>query len=345
MNAPSVAIVILNWNGKSYLRKFLPSVAATDYPNYTIVVADNASTDDSVEYLRAEHPGVRLVILQKNHGFAGGYNEALKQVEADYYLLLNSDVEVTPGWLTPLVECLERRETHAACQPKLLAWNNRHLFEYAGAAGGWIDLFGYPFSRGRIFEVCEVDEGQFDNETPIFWASGAAMLIRSKAFHEMEGFDPYFFAHQEEIDLCWRLHRAGYSLFCCPRSVVYHVGGGTLPKGNSRKTFLNFRNNQILLWKNLPFSEKIWKIPFRMLLDQVSALKGLLGGDMGYFIAIFKAHIGFLDWLVFQPKKKSRLPRKPLRSLPGVFDGNVVWEHFARKKKFFREIVGEKKKD
>lgn len=345
MNQPSVAVVILNWNGKKHLQQFLPSVLATTYASCRVVVADNASTDDSVAFLLQNFPQVEIIRLRKNFGFARGYNEALREVEADYYVLLNSDVEVSPGWLEPSINLLASDPSIAACQPKVLAWHNKHLFEYAGAAGGWIDYFGYPFARGRVFDICEEDHGQFDTTEEIFWASGAAMIVRAGVFHELGGFDGYFFAHQEEIDLCWRIHLAGYRLFCCPQSVVYHVGGGTLPKGNSRKTFLNFRNNQILLAKNLPWSEKWWKIPFRIFLDQVSALKGLLGGDMGYFVAIFKAHIGFLDWLFFARKQKNRLKRRKLSSLPGVYHGNIVWQHFALKKKKFGEIVGFNRED
>lgn len=343
MSQPSVAIVILNWNGKQHLQQFLPSVFATTYSNYRLIVADNGSTDDSIEFLKANFPQTELIILEKNYGFAKGYNEALKQVDADYYMLLNSDVEVQSGWLDPMVSLLERDKNFAACQPKILAYKNKQMFEYAGGAGGWLDLYGYPFARGRIFDICEDDHGQYDTTEEVFWASGAAMLIRSRVFHELKGFDEYFFAHQEEIDLCWRIHQAGYRIFCCPESVVYHVGGGTLPRGNSKKTFLNFRNNQILLFKNLPWKEKWWKIPFRMMLDQVSAVKGLFTGDVGYFIAIFKAHLGFLDWLFFQ-RRKNRVKgqRKKLKIFPGVFQGNIVWEHFALNKKSFKVI---KKKD
>ena len=201
-----------------------------------------------------------------------------------------------------------------------------------------MDAYGYPFARGRIFDYCETDEGQYDTITEVFWASGAAMLIKSSAFHSVGGFDDYFFAHQEEIDLCWRLQLAGYKIFCCPQSVVYHVGGGTLPRGNSRKTFLNFRNNQIMLAKNLPKGEKWWKIPFRMGLDQISALKGLLSGDGGYFLAIVSAHIAFVDWLFFK-KKKNTTRRKKLVHLKGLYKGNVVWQHFVKNKKRFTEIV------
>jgi GT2 family glycosyltransferase len=340
LSAPSVAIVILNWNGKHHLQKFLPSVLATTYPHHRIIVADNGSSDDSVTILRNEFPQVELLILDKNYGFARGYNEALKKIKADYYLLLNSDVEVTPRWIEPMVELLERNEDHAACQPKILAFHHRELFEYAGAAGGWIDLYGYPFARGRVFDICEEDHGQYNTTQEVFWASGAAMLIRSSAYHELEGFDDYFFAHQEEIDLCWRLHLQGYKVFCCPQSVVYHVGGGTLPRGNSRKTFLNFRNNQIMLAKNLPLSEKWWKIPFRFFLDQVSAVKGLLAGEAGYFIAIFKAHLAFLDWILFHKKKKVRSKKAKPGTIPGVFHGNIAWQHFVKKKKYFSAIVG-----
>lgn len=340
MNQPSVAIVILNWNGKHHLEQFLPSVLSTRYPNYKIIVADNGSTDDSIDYLKKNYPQIELVILDQNYGFARGYNEALKQVSADYYMLLNSDVEVQSNWLQPMVDVLQKEEDAVACQPKILGFKNKNLFEYAGGAGGWLDSFGYPFARGRIFDICEEDKGQFDETEEVFWASGAAMLIKSEIYHQLKGFDEYFFAHQEEIDLCWRIHLAGYRIFCCPQSVIYHVGGGTLPRGNSRKTFLNFRNNQILLAKNLPWSEKWWKIPFRLFLDQVSAVKGLLSGDGGYFVAIFKAHLAFFDWILFKVHMKPEHARKKMKALPGIYHGNIVWQHFALKKKFFRDITG-----
>lgn len=336
---PSVAIVILNWNGRQYLEKFLPSVLATTYANYKIVVADNASTDDSIHFLKNNFPQVNLILLPLNFGFAKGYNEALKKVDADYYVLLNSDVEVSPGWLQPMIELLERNESAAACQPKILAYNNKHSFEYAGAAGGWIDSFGYPFARGRVFEVCEEDKGQYDTVEEIFWATGAAMVVKGKVYHELTGFDDYFFAHMEEIDLCWRMQLAGHRIFCCPSSVVYHVGGGTLPKGASRKTFLNYRNNQIMLAKNLPWSEKWWKVPLRMELDQLSAVKSLLAGDVGYFRAVIKAHFAFLYWIFFVKKKRNKYEAKPLKKLAGVYRGNIVWQYFLRKKKLFSEIV------
>ncbi|MFL5810036.1 MAG: glycosyltransferase family 2 protein [Flavisolibacter sp.] len=210
MITPSVAIVILNWNGKNWLEQFLPFVLATSYSNHRVIVADNDSTDDSISFLKNNFPTVELIIIPENFGFAKGYNEALKQVTADYYVLLNSDVEVHPAWLDPMIAQLEKNKNYAICQPKLLAWRNKHLFEYAGGAGGWLDLFGYPFARGRVFDICEEDKGQFDSVQEVFWASGAAMVIRSRVFHELHGFDEYFFAHQEEIDLCWRVHLSGY---------------------------------------------------------------------------------------------------------------------------------------
>ena len=335
---PTVAIVILNWNGKKYLEQFLPSVSATGYNGFEIIVADNGSSDDSILFLEKNYPSIRIIRFQSNYGFAKGYNEALKQVSADYYAILNSDVEVEPGWLQPMVSLLEKNKELAACQPKILACNNRNFFEYAGAAGGWIDKFGYPFARGRVFDICEEDQGQYDDASLIFWASGAAMFIRSSVFHEVKGFDEYFFAHQEEIDLCWRIQLAGYRLSSCPQSVVYHVGGGTLPRGNTKKTYLNFRNNQIMLAKNLPWSQKWWKIPFRIFLDLVSAVKGLLIGDGGYFIAIIRAHLAFVKWILFM-QHKSVFPQKKNKELHAVYNGNLVWQHFVKKKKFFSQII------
>jgi len=333
-----VAIVILNWNGRPYLQQFLPSVLATTYKNIAIIVADNGSADDSVSFLQQQYPQVGIISLDHNLGYAKGYNEALKQVTADYYILLNSDVEVEPSWIEPMVNLLERDKTIGACQPKLLSYNKRDHFEYAGAAGGWIDKYGYPFAKGRIFDVSEEDKGQYNDTAQVFWASGAALFIRASAFHACNGFDEYFFAHQEEIDLCWRLQLAGYKVFCCPSSTVYHVGGGTLPKGNSLKTFLNFRNNHIMLYKNLPLSQKWWKTLYRILLDIVSATKSLLNGDGGYFLAILRAHIAFFKWVLFYQKKSTFAPSKTGK-LYGVYQHNLVWQHFIKKKRYFREII------
>jgi GT2 family glycosyltransferase len=336
--SPKVAIVILNWNGRNYLEKFLPSVLATDYSNYEVIVADNGSKDDSVSFIKNNFPKIRLIELEKNYGFAKGYNLALKKIEADYYALINSDIEAQKDWLKPIISLLEQDELNAACQPKLLSYNDRNLFEYAGGAGGWLDSFGYPFARGRIFDVCENDKGQYDATERVFWVTGAAMVIKSKIFHEVKGFDDYFFAHQEEIDMCWRMQLAGYKLFACPSSVVYHVGGGTLPRGNSLKTYLNFRNNQIMLYKNLPWSQNWWKIPYRLFLDMVSAWKGLFIGDGGYFIAIYRAHFSFFKWVLFQ-KKQSVFPEKRKGELYGLYKGNLVWQHFVKGKKYFSQLI------
>ena len=335
---PKAAVVILNWNGQNYLEKFLPSVLATAYDNMEVIVADNGSTDGSVDFLEKHFPQVSLIRFNENNGFAKGYNRALQKIQADYFAIINSDIEVKPGWLMPIVSLLEQDKLNAACQPKLLSYKNKNLFEYAGGAGGWLDSFGYPFARGRVFDVCEEDKGQYDATERIFWVTGAAMVIRSNVFHEMKGFDEYFFAHQEEIDLCWRMQLAGYKLYCCPSSVVYHVGGGTLPRGNSLKTFLNFRNNQIMLYKNLPWSQKWWKIPFRIFLDAVSALKGLLVGDGGYFLSIFKAHFSFLKWILVG-QGQSVFPVKRGGKPAGVYKGNIVWQHFVRGKKYFSQLI------
>ncbi len=338
---PEVAVVILNWNGQAYLEKFLPFLLRSTYPRMRVIVADNASTDGSCDWLAANYPSVELLRNRENEGFARGYNTALKQVQADYYVLLNSDVEVSPGWIEPVVALMEKDTAIGACQPKIRSYTQRSQFEYAGACGGWLDEFGYPFSRGRIFDVLEEDQGQYDQAAPCFWASGAAMFVRAELFHRVGGLDAYFFAHQEEIDFCWRLQLAGYHVFVQPASVVYHIGGGTLPKENNLKVFLNFRNNLVMLAKNLPLREAAWKIPMRMGLDAVAAWKGLLSGSAGYFIAIARAHIGFADWLFFK-KHGSVFPPEKSSRLQGYYRGSAVWQHFVKGKTRFSEIVGGK---
>ena len=341
MEFPHVAIVILNYNGRKHLEAFLPSVIASTYSNKSVIVADNASTDGSIDLVKDSFPSVDCLYNLTNEGFAGGYNWALKHVQADYYVLLNSDVEVTPGWIEPIIACMEKDFRIAACQPKLLSYHQPHLFEYAGAAGGWIDQLGYPFSRGRVFDVCETDQGQYDQPEPVFWASGAAMFVRASVYHEMGGLDAGFFAHQEEIDLCWRMQLAGYTIMSCPASVVYHVGGGTLPRGG-RKVFLNFRNNLLMLNKNLPLSEKLWKLPVRFGLDAISAWKGLLTGDLAFFTAIMKAHWAVVKiWLMGKSEKNHRV-KKPMKSLQGVYSGTIVWDYFINKRTRFQEIIRRK---
>lgn len=332
---PTVAVVILNWNGKKFLQQFLPSVLASSYKNLRVIVADNASTDDSIAFLQQQFPTIEILTSNENYGFAKGYNFFLAQVKADYYVLLNSDVEVEEGWIQPVITLMEGDPTIAACQPKLLAYHNKRLFEYAGAAGGWMDALGYPFSRGRVFDRLEEDNGQYDDAVPVFWASGAALFIRSELFHAMNGFDPFFFAHQEEIDLCWRLQRHGYKIYVCPQSVLYHVGGGTLPAGNPQKVYLNFRNNLVMITKNMPLRELIWKLPLRIGLDAVSAWKELLSGKPGYWWAVFRAHSGYIKWLLGAPATvKAGYP-----ILRGLYRGSVVWNYFIQKKQVFSEIV------
>lgn len=302
------------------------------------MVADNASTDNSVAFVRSHFPSVETIINDQNEGFAGGYNWALANVEADYFVLLNSDVSVTPGWMEPIIHLMEADCKVGACQPKLLSYFNPHMFEYAGAAGGWIDSLGYPFSRGRVFDVCEADQSQYNTAQRIFWASGAAMFVRSSVYREMGGLDASFFAHQEEIELCWRMQLAGYSIMVCPSSVVYHVGAGTLPRGG-RKVFLNFRNNLIMLCMHLPLSEKLWKLPLRFALDAISAWKGLLTGDAYFFTAIMKAHFALFLWIL-KPHRHQKWSTKPLSKLDGVYKGSLVWQYFIRHKTSFQKIVG-----
>ena len=337
---PEVAVVILNYNGRGHLQSFLPSVMASTYGNMRVVVADNASTDDSLEFVRQHYSAIEILTHPVNEGFAGGYNWALKKVVSDYYVLLNSDVSVTSGWIEPIITLMEADKTIAACQPKMLSYREQNQFEYAGACGGWIDGLGYPFSRGRVFDICETDEGQYNDAQPIFWASGAAMFVRAGVYHALGGLDASFFAHQEEIDLCWRMQLAGYRIMVCPQSVVYHVGAGTLPRGG-RKVYLNFRNNLVMLCKNLTRSEKIWKLPLRFALDAVSAWKGLLSGDTDFFKAIFWAHMAVIKRMLTD-YKHSKPEAKPLKKLEGVYHGSVVWEYFINHKTRFREIIGKK---
>ena len=289
-----VAVVILNWNGCEMLRTFLPSVVRySEEDGACVYVADNGSTDASVQMLREEFPMVRLILSEKNYGFAEGYNRALRQVEAEYVVLLNSDVEVTGHWLRPLLEYMDAHPEVAGCQPKVRSWRNKNRFEYAGAAGGYIDRYGYPFCRGRILNKVESDNGQYDNTAPVFWATGAALFIRLKDYWAAGGLDGRFFAHMEEIDLCWRLRARGRMLMCVPQSVVYHVGGATLKKENPRKTFLNFRNNLLMLYKNLPEEELAPVMRVRAVLDYVAALTFLLKGQWANARAVWQARKEF----------------------------------------------------
>ncbi|MBM3446133.1 MAG: glycosyltransferase family 2 protein [Bacteroidetes bacterium] len=335
---PSVGVVILNWNGRHFLQQFLPSVMASNYPALKVYVADNGSTDDTLVFLKNNFPGVHLIEMKQNAGFTGGYNEALKYVDDEILVLLNSDIEVDPHWIHPVVDMFSSDNNIAAIQPKILDYKRRDHFEYAGGAGGWIDSLGYPFNRGRIFDEVEKDLNQYDQKEAIFWASGAAMFVRRACFFEVGGFDPYFFAHQEEIDLCWRLQLAGYKIMACPESIVYHVGGGTLQKENPQKTYLNFRNNLIMLFKNNRGLHKWYVIVFRLLLDAISAWKGLLSVNFPFFASIARAHFSFMKWQLIH-KKQSIFPQKRVHSPKGIYKGKIVWDYFILGKKRFSEIV------
>lgn len=334
---PKVAVVILNWNGLPHIQRFLSSVAASTYPNLDIVVADNASTDTSLEWVHNTYPNIKSLKGENNLGFAGGYNFFLRKIDADYYVLLNSDVLVSEKWIEPVIDLMEMDPSIASCQPKILSVDHPDFFEYAGAAGGWIDILGYPFSRGRVFETTEKDQGQYNDAVPVFWASGAAFFIRSKLFHEAGGFYEPFFAHQEEIDLCWRLQRKGYKIYVCPDAVVYHLGGGTLAVQSSRKVFLNYRNNLIMIARNSSLTALIWKLPLRCLLDAISAWKLLLSGQPSHWLAILKAHIQFIIWMI---KNTTQLGKgRDVNNLNGLYKGSVVWDYFVLGKRYFSQIV------
>ena len=335
-----VSVVILNWNGVGMLQKFLPKVIEYSVnQGVEICVADNASTDESVSCLQANFPNVRLILLDKNYGFAEGYNRALQQVEAEYVILLNSDVEVTPHWLEPLIEYMDAHPEVAACQPKIRSERNKEYFEYAGAAGGYLDKYGYPFCRGRIFDVVEKDEGQYDTVSSVFWATGAALFIRLKDYWEAGGLDGRFFAHMEEIDLCWRLRSRGRGIVCIPQSVVYHVGAATLKKENPRKTFLNFRNNLLMLYKNLPEKE-LKKVMFvRGLLDWVATFVFLLKGDGKNARAVWQARKEFKHICPdFASSRTENLAKATGQSIPEKVDYSILWKFHACGKKVFSRL-------
>ena len=338
MTEPRITIVIVNWNGQHWLEQFLPLLySRTDVPFHLLVI-DNASKDDSVKWLQAHFPQAEVHVMPSNLGFAGGNNAALPFVKTPYLLLLNSDVEVTEGWLGPLFAYLEANPQTAAVQPKLRAWKSQNQFEYAGAAGGFIDVLGYPFCRGRIFDVLETDNGQYDTPVPVFWTSGACMLIRTEAVNLVGLFEEGFFAHMEEIDFCWRLQNAGYKLAAVPASTVYHVGGGTLPQGNPRKVYLNYRNGLWMMARNLAFPQLIPILFIRMLLDGVAALRQLLKGDWRYLPAVLRAHLHFYQRIPHIVAQRRKASIRPLSQLEGVYRGSIVWAHFIRRVRCWSEL-------
>lgn len=331
-----VAVVILNYNGRTFLERFLPNVMEnTNDAVADIVVADNASTDDSVAFMKEHYPNIRLIVNDFNGGFATGYNLALRQIEAEYYVLLNSDIEVTPHWIEPVVRLMDSDPGIAACQPKIRSYYERTKFEYAGAAGGFIDHYGYPFCRGRLFQHVEEDCGQYDDVKEVFWASGACMFVRSDLYLRHGGLDDSFFAHMEEIDFCWRMKNQGFKIYCCPQSVVYHIGGGTLPKSSSRKTFLNFRNNLSLLYKNLPDGRVFWVLAYRILLDWVAAFKFLAAGGLKDFWAVIRAHFAFYGRMASLRQVRRQIPHAQVSQM---YQRNIVFENFLRGKKYYTEL-------
>ena len=336
---PKVAVVILNWNGKDFLAKFLPDVIKHSQEVTEVIIADNASSDDSIEFLIKNFPTIRIIVNKQNGGYAKGYNDALAQIEADYYVLLNSDIEVTPGWIKPIIKLLETDQQIVACQPKLVSFYEREKFEYAGASGGYIDKYGYPFCRGRLFQSLETDEGQYDDIVEVFWATGACLFVRSATFHELGGLDERFFAHMEEIDFCWRAKNAGFKIMVCPESKVYHVGGGTLPKKSWKKTYLNMRNNNIMMFKNLPSDRLFPVFASRMILDGVAAIKFLFDGGIMDFWAVIKAHWKFFSLI---PQLKKERKSANLQFTSNVYRKNIVFEYFILKKKKFSDLDSEK---
>ena len=331
-----IAVVILNYNGENLLRQFLPSVIRHS-GSASLYVADNGSTDSSVRLLETEFPDLQIIRLPANYGFCKGYNEALRQVQADVYILLNSDIEVTAGWLDPIQACFTRDSRIAAVQPRICAFSHKNMFEYAGAGGGLIDSLGYPFCRGRIFDTVEEDRGQYNDEREIFWASGACLAIRSEVYHRLGGLDEDFFAHMEEIDLCWRIQRAGQSIYYTGQSVVYHLGAGTLGYANPKKTWLNFRNNLLMLYKHYAFWELVVKLPLRILLDWAAALYFSVTGCFANTVAIFRAHLAFIRMTVSYRKKRNAIqkawPSYPKRQ---IYRGLILVDYYVKRRKVYR---------
>ncbi len=339
MTIQSVAVVILNWNGKSWLEKFLPNVIHF-LPNYAkLYIADNASTDDSIAFLQNTYPSIQIITLAQNYGFAKGYNEALKNLQEDVFVLLNSDIEVNSDWIQPVINLMNSNPNIGACQPKILDQKNKQLFEYAGASGGFIDYLGYPYCRGRIFNEIEIDEGQYNDATPIFWATGACMFVKNKVYWDAGGLDEDYFAHMEEIDLCWRIQKLGFDIYVEPKAVVYHVGGGTLNKYSSQKTYLNFRNNLVTLLKNANYKYFIITVLYKLILDGIAGVKFLFDGEFKHTWAVIKAHFTVYFQIKHILKKRKIIQQKSVIQTPSlIYNKSVVWKHFALGINTFNDI-------
>ena len=336
-----VAVIILNWNGKSFLKKYLPKlIEYTPYDDADLYVADNASTDDSVDFLKQNFPTVKLIEFKKNYGFAEGYNFAISKVDAEYVVLLNSDVEVTPDWLQAPIDYMDNNPRVAACQPKILQINNHNFFEFAGAGGGYIDILGYPFCRGRILSDIEYDDGQYNDVRPVFWASGACLIMRRYDFYEYGGLEASFFAHQEEIDLCWRLNARGRLVMVVPQSVVYHVGGGTLSAENPHKTYLNFRNNLCMLYKNVPMLSLWWVWIIRFFLDYLAAIIMLLQGKKKDAAAAIKGRLAAYSMCCsLKEKRKENMHKYITKRIPVIFKGSILFSYYVLGKNKFSQLL------
>jgi hypothetical protein len=339
MSRAKAAVVILNYNGSYYLEKFLPDIIAHSAP-YPVIIADNASTDNSVDLVQSHYPNLQLIKNEGNYGYAKGYNEALATIDADYFILLNSDVEVSDNWIEPVLNLMDQDPTIAACQPKILDYHQRDTFEYAGAAGGYIDKFGYPFCRGRLFNSLEKDQAQYNDVKEVFWATGACLFVRAESFQKAGGLDGDYFAHMEEIDLCWRLKNLGYRVMVQPASVIYHIGGGTLNKLSRQKTYLNFRNNLTTLTKNHPPKHLLIKVIYRLIMDGVAGLKFLFDGQPKHFFAVIHAHFSYYKRLPKTLQKRREFKKKQgfAYQLLGMYKGNIVLEHFVGKKNKFSDL-------
>lgn len=335
---PSVAIIILNWNTEQFLKRFLPSVIESGYVNKEVYVIDNQSTDGSVKMLINEFPGVHVIRMAENRGYAASYNYGLSVIKSDYYILINSDIEVTPGFIEPIIQLMESAPEIGICQPKLLSLSEKNIFEYAGAAGGWIDWTGYPFTRGRVLLTIEDDHGQYDATEEIFWASGACMFLKAEVYKKIGGFYEYYWMHQEDIDLCWRAQKAGFRIFSCPGSIVYHVGGGSLSWENHLKTFLTYRNNYILISRNLTLSRAFLVVSFRVMADLLGAVYFLFNRNSGFSRAIVKAFFAYLYWLFFNPREKNKNPIG-FKNLTGVYKGSILFPYFFKRQRKFSEII------
>ncbi len=331
------SIIIVTWNGLNHLKRFLPSVVNTNYGNYEIILADNASTDGSIEWVREQYPSVKIASFDDNYGYTGGNNKAVPYAEKEILVFLNNDVEVTPEWLSGLSRVFEQDATVSIVQPKIKSYKKKDFFEYAGAAGGYLDWLGYPYCRGRILDVVEEDKGQYDSIVPITWASGAALAIKKECFNSLHGFDEDFEFHMEEIDLCWRALNRGYKVFFTPLSTVYHLGGGSLPMGSHRKVYYNFRNSLYMLWKNLPLSVLLIRFPIRIAMDIVAALRSLLTFNMAELSAIIKAHFHF--WMRISLAQKKRRTTKTSNAHEALGNIFLVWNFFARRNKTYNQLV------